>query len=169
MGSEDFREDTELGGGHFFSGLRGGVVVAGEVEESVDDVEGEFGGGGVVKLGGAGSGNGSADENFSVGEGDDICRPRDVEEIAVDAGHGASAKDGNVDAVEMGEGGVGFFGDGEAVRECGGGKALEVGVVVTSGLRAVGEGEARQGAQDQAADFSSGRLPCAASRCSRRG
>ena len=67
--SKDFREDSELGGGHFFCGLGGGVVVAGEVEESVDDIEGEFGGCGVVELRGAGANTSidSPDTNASIG------------------------------------------------------------------------------------------------------
>ena len=106
-----------MGGGHAFFFVGGDVVVAGEVQEAVDGVEGEFGGGVVAELPGAFGGNGSANENFAVGEGDHIRRAGDSKKVAVDSRHRARAKDRDLDAGEGGELGVVFFRDLNAVGE----------------------------------------------------
>ena len=106
-----------MGGGHAFFFGGDDVVVAGEVKEAVDGVEGEFGGGIVAKLSGAVRCDVSAHEDFAVGEGDDIGRAGDAEEVAVDFRHGTRAEDRDLNGREGGEFGVVFFCNGEAVRE----------------------------------------------------
>ena len=127
-----------LGGGHAVLFGGGGVVVAGEVQEAVDGVEGEFGGGVVAKFAGAGGGDRGADEDFAVGEGDDIRRAGDAEEVAVDFCHGASAEDRDLDGRERGEFGVVFFRQGEAAGEGVNYQSLQRAVVVSNSPTAVG-------------------------------
>ena len=81
MEGEDFFKDGFLRGAHS-AGLGGrGVVVAREMEEAVDEVEGEFGGGVVTEFLRALLGNGGADENFAVGKRDHIGGAGDAEKV----------------------------------------------------------------------------------------
>ena len=83
----------------------------GEVQEAVDGVEGEFGGGVVAELPGAFRGDGGANENFAVGKSDHIGRAGDSEKVAVNFRHRACAEDRDLDAREGREFGVIFFRD----------------------------------------------------------
>jgi hypothetical protein len=96
---------------------RGDVVVPGEVQEAVDGVEGEFGGGVVAELPGAFRGDGGANENFAVGKSDHIRRAGDSEKVAVNFRHRAVAEDRDLDAREGRELGMVFFRDLKAVGE----------------------------------------------------
>ena len=89
----------------------------GEVQEAVDGVEGEFGGGVVSKLPGAFGGDGSANEDFAVGKSDHIGRAGDSEKVAVNFRHRAVAEDRDLDAREGRELGMVFFRDLKAVGE----------------------------------------------------
>jgi len=127
---EDFLEDFFLGGGHS-AGLGGrGVVVAGEVEEAVDDVEGEFAGGVVAEFPGAAGSDGGTDEDFAVGKCDDIGGSGDAEKVAVGLGHGARAEDCDFNGGQGCEPGVVFFREGKAAGKRGAGEGFEADRIV---------------------------------------
>ncbi len=111
--------------------------MAGEVEKSVNDVEGEFGRGVMAEFPGSGGGDGGTDENFTIGEGDDIGGPGDAEEISVDLGHGSRSEDGNVNSGQCCEVGVVFICDGKAVGKSRGGEEFEAGGIVGGGARSM--------------------------------
>ena len=73
------------------------------MQETVDGVEGEFGGGVVAKFLGAFGGNGSADEDFAVGKSDHIRRAGNSKKVTVDFRHRARAEDRDLDGREAGE------------------------------------------------------------------
>jgi len=85
------------------------------MQEAMDGIEGEFGGGVVAKLPRALGGDGRADEDFAVGKSNHIRRSGDSEKVAVDFRHRARAEDRDLDAWEGGEFGVVFAGNLQAV------------------------------------------------------
>jgi hypothetical protein len=87
---------------HFTSFLFGVVVVSGKVEETVEGVEKDF----VadfesIVVRGLCAGDGGADDDFAVGEGDDVGLGRVVEEIGMDARDGGAVDQDNLDVGQV--------------------------------------------------------------------
>ena len=77
-------DDGLLGGFHGGALVRIRVLVAGEMEQAVDEVAQNFAGERLVVFGGLALGDFGADDDLAVVEGDDVGGPFDVHEIAVD-------------------------------------------------------------------------------------
>lgn len=81
----------------------GVVVVAVEVEEAVDEVEGAFAERGVTGFCGGTDGGVGADEDFAVAEGDDVGGGGVVHELGMDGGDGGIVDEGDFDFLQLGE------------------------------------------------------------------
>jgi len=85
---------------HARGGGIGAIVVAVEVEQAVDDVEGKLVLDGLAVLARVTGGGGGADNDFAVLEGDDIGGAGEIHETPVDASDGAIGKDADLYLVE---------------------------------------------------------------------
>ncbi len=111
-----------------FSGFGGGVVVpAGEVEESVDEVEGDLAGDGLVLsvLGGLAGGGLDADEDLAVMKSDDVGGGGVVQELAMHMGDFGVGDEGDLDGFQLVEHCGAGFGDGKAAGQGGFGQLAE--------------------------------------------
>jgi len=94
-------ENSPLGGAH--GAALGGrlVVVVGEVEEAVDEVEGEFGGGRAAELAGDDDGAFGADDDLAEAgaevEGEHVGGAGVVEEALVERGDGGVVHEGDAE------------------------------------------------------------------------
>jgi len=94
-------EDAALGGAHGAALRRRPVVEAGEMEEAVDEVEGEFGVRTAAELAGDEDGAFGADDDLTETvaevEADDIGGAGVVEELLVDCRDGVVVNDGDAE------------------------------------------------------------------------
>ena len=92
---------SPLRGAHGAALGRRVVVEAGEVQEAVDKVEGEFGGGRAAELAGNDDRAFGADDDFAEAvaevEADDVGRAGVVEELLVDGGDGGVVHEGDAE------------------------------------------------------------------------
>ncbi len=91
-----------LRSGHFFREARLRVVVAAQVEQAVEAVEERFVVEGEAVLGGLVPRDGGADEDFAVGEGDDVGLGRIAKKFRVHPGHRRAVDQHEADFAEPG-------------------------------------------------------------------
>jgi len=146
-----------LGGKHAAGAGGIEIVMAREVEESVDPVEGELRGDGVAELRGPFGGDRGADQDLSVGEGDDVGRSGDAEKHAVDSRHAAAPDHRTFNEGEVRETTAELFGNLPAHREGGAEKGFQERMVVGDLPLPRGDQEllGARPAGHQATDFSS--------------
>ena len=102
-GGPEFRDDGFLGGFHGGAFGRIRVLVAGEMEEAVDEVAQDFAGERFAVFGGLALGDFGADDDLAVVEGDHVGGALDVHEIAVDPVAGGIVHEGDFERGEMGQ------------------------------------------------------------------
>ncbi|OHE76553.1 MAG: hypothetical protein A2107_09860 [Verrucomicrobia bacterium GWF2_62_7] len=100
-------KDAALGGAHGAALRRCPVVEAGEMEEAVDEVEGEFGVRTAAELAGDDDGALGADDDFAKTvaevEADDVGGTGMVEKLLVDRGDGSVVNDGDAEFAKVGQ------------------------------------------------------------------
>jgi len=107
----DLPEQAILGTGHSSGEGGGGVVEAGEMEQTVEGVEEDL----VLDVQAVTVGllacDGGADEDFPVGEGDDVGFGRVAKKIGMDLGHDAARDEDDFDYLDFLRQGTGQEGE----------------------------------------------------------